>query len=167
MSGEEDLSLRDTIDNAISRGFYLFPDIKFQCETDIKSVHGYFIVDLSKSTLFYLQIWRKNNISGNFIRIEQIKLNFSSYCENDDKQCYVDYQLPHELEAEKDDFIGFYTDNDSLARPLFSSSTSNTQLYLVPSRTNTDVINNMIRSTSIPYRPQVIGMLIIILCSYN
>ena len=162
LSSEEESNLRPTIDNSLNRGFYLFPDLQFLCETDIKRVQGYFLVNPSVSTSFYLQIWRKQNTSEkNYIRLNQVNLNFSALCDNNE-QCYVDHLLlPHELEVEREDFIGFYTENNTLARPLFSLSTSTTQLYLVSSRTNTDniMLEDNLRNLSILYRPQVISKL--------
>ena len=166
LSSKEEPTLRQTINNSIRRGFYLFPDLQFSCETDIIRVQGYFLVNLSVSTTFYLQIWRKQNLSESYTRLSQVNLNqFSAaHCDNNG-QCYIDYLLPHEIEVEREDFIGFYTDNNTLARPLFSSATSATQLYLVSSRANT---NNLMpnlndrSSFSIDYRPQVIGKSVVI-----
>ena len=147
-----------TIDSAITRGFYLFPDLQFLCETDIIRVQGYFLVNPNVSTSFYLQIWRKQNLSGNYIRLSQVNLDFSAHCDNNE-QCYIDYPLPHEIEVEKEDFIGFYTNNNTLARPLFSSAASTTQLYLVTSRTNVDNLMPILNNRSIFFRPQVISKL--------
>ena len=142
----------------------MFPELQFQCETDIKRVRGYFLVDPDELISFYLQIWRKQNLSGEYIRIEEINLNFSAHCENNSKDelCYIDYLIPYDLEfeAEDKDFIGFYTSNNTLARPLFSSSKTNTQLYLSQFRFNRGLVrenSNFVRKQSISYRPQVIS----------
>ena len=164
-SNREESQIRRVIDNSLNRGLYLFPDLQFLCETDIIRVQGYFLVNPIISTPFYLQTWRKQNMSGNsrnYIRLNQVNLNFSSQCDNDEP-CYIDYLLPHEFDVERDDFIGFYTNNNTLARPLFSSSASNTQLYLVSSRTNTDkiMLEDNLNNRSIMYRPQVMSELLL------
>ena len=166
LSNGENSNLRRTIDSSITRGFYLFPELQFHCEDNIKRVRGYFKVDATVYTPFYLQIWRKQNSSGNLIRVDQVNLNLSTHCqynENDNEQCSFDYMIPHELKVEADDFIGFYTFNNTLARPLFSSSISNTALHLLISRSNTDRIMNIttLRNLSISFRPQVIGKLML------
>ena len=166
LSNRENSNLRRTIDSSITRGFYLFPELQFHCEDNIKRVHGYFKVDATVYTPFYLQIWRKQSGLEGLIRVEQINLNFSTHCqynENDNEQCYIDYMMPHQLKVEADDFIGFYTFDNTLARPLFSSSTSNTTLYLLISRSNTGRIMNIttLRNLSIFFRPQVIGKLML------
>ena len=149
----------------IDGGYYLFPELKFQCEADITRLRGYFSVDPSEDTPFYLQIWRKQNNSDSYIREEQVNLNLSAHCQNDGdiEQCYVDYLMPRELEVESDDFIGFYTGNNTLARPLFSSSMSNTQLYLVQARFSRRqfIDGNEINNMTVSYRPQVFGKSIV------
>ena len=67
---EEDPRTSELIDDSISWGFYLFPELQFQCETDIRRVRGYFIVDTSTYTTFYFQVWREEEtMSGNFVRV--------------------------------------------------------------------------------------------------
>lgn len=156
--------MRHSIDSFITRGFYLFPELQFQCETDIMRVRGYFIVNTSIDTPFYFQIWRKQNITGNFILVEQVNLNFSALCQyNNNEECYIDYLIPKGFEVEIEDFIGFYTHNNTLARPLFSSSTPNTTLFLLKFRKNIDNImpdslRNSTISRTVSHHPQVIGM---------
>ena len=101
--------------------------------------------------------------TGEYIRIAEINLNFSVHCDyNNDELCYIDYPISDELEVENEDFIGFYTENNIVARPLFSSSETNTQLYLLSLGSRLPVIresfvNNQLQSIS--YHPQVIGKL--------
>ena len=170
LSNGEDSSLRQRIDSSITRGFYLFPELQFYCEANIRRVRGYFVVDAAVYAPFYLQIWREQNGSGSLIRVQQISLDLSTHCQyndNDNEQCYIDYMIPHELKVEADDFIGFYTYANTLARPLFSSSTSNTTVYLLISRSNIDRTNienkpsTTLKILSIFYRPQVIGKLML------
>lgn len=163
LSSEEEPMLRQMIDVSIARGFYLFPDLQFLCKTDIIRVQGYFLINPSESTSLYLQIWRKQNLTRDYIRLNQVNLNFSAQC-NNNEQCYIDHLLPHEIEVESEDFIGFYTNNNTLARPLFSSATSTTQLYLVSSRTDVDIImlEENFKNLSIRYRPQVMSKLEVI-----
>ena len=66
----------------------------------------------------------------------------------------------HGLEVETGDFIGFYTHNNTLARPLFSSAASSTRVYLLQSRSNDDYINISLYNSKeflIDHRPQIIG----------
>ena len=59
--------------------------------------------------------------------MDEVELNFSSLCSNSsDDLCYIDYTIPNELKVESEDFVGFYTANNSLARPSFSSTEKNT-----------------------------------------
>ena len=142
------------------RALYLFPKLQLHCEKDIRRVHGYFLVDPDESISFHLQIWRKQKLSGQYVRFKEIDLNFSAHCEsNKNDPCYVDYLLPLELEleVENDDFIGFYTSNNTLARPLFSSSNTTTQLYLFQFNRGALRENFTQNLYKISYRPQVIG----------
>ena len=162
LSSKEDPNISKVIDNFIPKGYYFFPELKFQCETDIKRVNGYFIVDTNMYTTFYFQVWREQNISGTFILMGQVSLNFSADCQrsSSNEACYIDYPIPDGLEVEIEDFIGFYTDNNTLARPLFSLATSSTQVYLYPCRTcNVDVLQAPAPVRTIYYRPQVTGEL--------
>ena len=181
LSSEEDLDSNFTqlLDDYANGALYVFPELKFQCETDIKRIRGYFLVDPDESTSFYFQIWRKQNTSGEYIRIEEVNLNFSALCENDnnDEPCYIDYAILRELEVKVDDFIGFYTENNTLARPLFSSSETSTHLYLFTSRFNIPVLREtVIKRLRIPlrsifYRPQVASkfnkhLMLILYCNF-
>ena len=165
LSSEEDFDISETMNISIPNGYYLFPELQFQCETDIKRVYGYFVVDTSIYTSFYFQIWREQNISGTFILVRQVSLNFSAYCQesNKNKACYIDIMILHGLEVETGDFIGFYTHNNTLARPLFSSAASSTRVYLLQSRSNNDHIDISLfrepnfKEFTIDHRPQVIG----------
>ena len=151
------------IQSSIDSRRYLFPELQFQCETDITGVRGYFLVYSNQSTSLYFEIWRKQEDSRSYVRIEQVNLNLSTHCnDRDNEECYIDYLLPRELEVKRGDIIGFYTDNDTLARPLFSSSTTNTRLYLSPSRNIpiffiTGRAFDRVLNLSIPYRPQMNG----------
>ena len=158
----EDPDFSQMIQSSIDSRRYLFPELQFQCETDIKGIRGYFLVDSNQSTSLYFEIWRKQEDSRSYIRIQQVYFNLSTHCKGDNEECYIDYLLPQEVEAEIGDFIGFYTDNDTLARPLFLSSTLNTQLFLFPSRNLPvlfiiDRVFDRVLNLSIPYRPQVNG----------
>ena len=167
LTSEEDLDLNFTqlLDSYTDKALYLFPEMKFHCETNMKRIQGYFLADTDDSNTFYIQIWRKQNFSGEYIRMAEINLNFSAHCENNnDEFCFIDYPISDELEVESGDFVGFYTENNTLARPLFSSSESNTQLYLSSSRLimrmgviREHFIINQFQSIS--YHPQVIGKL--------
>lgn len=152
------------IDMYSDRALYLFPMLQFHCETDIKRVRGYFLVDPDESTSFFFQIWRKQNLSGQYVRLREINLNFSAHCENNNNEepCFIDYLLPLELEleVENDDFIGLYTSDNTLARPLFSSSNTSTQLYLLPFNRGViieNIVERFFNSTFISYHPQVTG----------
>ena len=163
-SDSEDLEDPDFEPQGIQNSFdsrrYLFPELQFQCETDIIGVRGYFLVYSNQSTSLYFEIWRKQEDSRSYVRIEQVNLNLSTHCNDDNEECYIDYLLPRELEVKRGDIIGFYTDNDTLARPLFASSTTNTQLYLSPSK-NIPIFLiigrafDRVLNLSIPYRPQM------------
>ena len=158
----EDPDLSQMIQSSIDSRRYLFPELQFQCETDIKGIRGYFLVDSNQSTSLYFEIWRKQEDSRSYIRIQQVYFNLSTHCKGDNEECYIEYLMPQEVEAEIGDFIGFYTDNDTLARPLFSSAASSTQLYLFPSRNSpvlfiTDRVFERVLNLSIPYLPQVNG----------
>ena len=170
LTSEEDLNLNFTqlLDSYTDKALYLFPELKFHCETNIERIQGYFLADTDDSEAFYIQIWRKQNFSGDYIRIAEINLNFSAHCENNnDEFCFIDYPISDELEVEIGDFVGFYTENNTLARPLFSSSESNTQLYLfslgfrLPLITERFIIKRG-QFQLISYHPQVIGKLNVI-----
>jgi len=151
--------LEEKIDD-FSGGFYLFPEIKFHCEFNITNIRGYFLVDPDVSTSFYFQIWRAEyNLGLSIVRVDQVELNFSINCQgSDDELCYIDYTIPKILKALDEDFIGFHTVDNSLARPLFSSSTSDTELYLLSSNNTDNVLARRRNRKSISYLPQVMGM---------
>ena len=163
LSSEEDFDISETMNISIPNGYYLFPELQFQCETDIKRVYGYFVVDTSIYTSFYFQIWRKQNTSGNLVLVEQVSLNFSAQCQRsrNNETCYIDIMIPraHALGVKVGDFIGFYTRNNTLARPLFSSFTSSTQVYLFRSITNIHNITKSLASDNITIPQVVIGEL--------
>ena len=99
-------------------------------------------------------MWReKVNLGRRIERVDQVELNFSSLCpkNSSDDLCYIDYTIPNELKVVSEDFIGFYTDNNSLARPSFFSAGKNTIMYVINS-TNTSHTNSE-RSHFIRHRP--------------
>ena len=161
LSSEEDFDISETMNISIPNGYYLFPELQFQCETDIKRVYGYFVVDTSIYTSFYFQIWREQNTSGNLVLVEQVSLNFSAHCQRsrNNETCYIDIMIPYVLGVKTGDFIGFYTHNNTLARPLFSSFTSSTQVYLFRSITNIHNITKSLASDNITIPQVVIGEL--------
>lgn len=174
MSNEEDPEFTQMIEDiSINEGLYLFPEFKFQCDTDINRIRGYFLVDpADASTSLYFQIWRKQSGFSFYSRVDQVNLNLSANCENTNSngQCYVDYVLSDDLDVESGDFIGFFTENDTLARPLFSLSMSDTSLYLLSSRFNRRFIQeNSVENDSIliSYHPQVMGKLRKMLYAYH
>ena len=165
----EDPDFSQMIQSSYDGRRYVFPELQFQCETDIKGVRGYFLVSNQSASLSF-EIWRKQEDSRTYVRIEKFDFNLSTHCDDDNEECYIDHLLPQELEVKSGDFIGFYTDNDTLARPLFSPSTTNTQLYLFPSSDFpiffiTNRFSHLLLNLSIPYRPQVNGKYDCVICS--
>ena len=149
----------------LSYGFYLFPLLKFHCNTNVTRILGHFLVNLEKhSYSFYCQIWRPNNGAKDTINlVQQIELDFNAEyakCQNTSHMhhvnCFINYTLPVKIEVEGHDFLGFYTSDNSLARPLFNETKSKTQLVMLSSRTNQDIINGRSEYMNSSY-PQIIG----------
>lgn len=155
LSSQNYTYIPERMDNFSFIGFYIFPELKFHCETHIESIYGYFIMD-PDATTFYFQIWREEG--DLIVRVDQIELDFDIHCQdNIDGLCYINHTLSRKLEVIDGDFIGFYMGNNSLAEPLFSPSTSNIQLFLIQSFVNEKEI--LVRSSIfISYHPEVLGM---------
>ena len=150
----------------LSYGFYLFPLLKFHCNTNVTRILGHFLVNLEKHSYysFYCQIWRPNDGAVDAINlVQQIELDFNaeySKCQNTSYthhvRCFINYTLPVAIEVKDHDFLGFYTSDNSLARPLFNETKSKTHLVMLSSRTNLDTINGRSEYMISSY-PQIIG----------
>ena len=167
MSNENESELDVQQINHFSYGFYLFPLLKFQCNTSVTGILGHFLVNLEEYDHdFYFQIWRPNNEAAVAIkRVEpQIELDFDdeySNCQNATYayhvQCFINYTFPAEIKVEDHDFIGFYTGDNSLARPLFNETKTKTQLELLPFVINTDTISRKTDQYMNSSYPQITG----------
>ena len=165
MSNENESELDQQV-KYFSYGYYLFPLLKFRCSTDVTRILGYFLVNLEEHDYhFYFQIWRPNDTSTTaaIYLVKEIELDFAdeySDCQNttyaDHVQCFINYTLPVEIKIKDHDFIGFYTSDNSLARPLFNETKTKTQLGLLSSKTNANTISGKTEYMNSSY-PQIIG----------
>ena len=165
MSNENESELDQQV-KYFSYGYYLFPLLKFQCSTDVTRILGYFLVNFEEHDYhFYFQIWRPNDTSTTaaIYLVKEIELDFAdeySDCQNTTYahhvQCFINYTLPVEIEVEDHDFIGFYTSDNSLARPLFNETKTKTRLGLLSSKINANTISGRTEYMNSSY-PQIIG----------
>ena len=166
LSNEKETKLDQQV-NYLSHGYYLFPLLKFQCSTNVTRILGHFLVNLEEHDYnFYFQIWRPNDAATLTVAInlvKEIELDFAdeySNCQSTATkhhvQCFINYTLPVEIKVEDHDFIGFYTSDNSLVRPLFNETKTKTQLGLLSSPTNVNTISGKTEYMNSSY-PQIIG----------
>ena len=165
MSNENESELDQHV-NYLSYGYYIFPLLKFQCGTNVTGILGYFLVNYKEHDYhFYFQIWRPDNTATipTIHLVKEIELDFAdeySNCQNATYarhvQCFINYTLSTEINVEDHDFIGFYTSDNSLARPLFNETKTKTQLGLLSSVTNANTINGRTEYSNSSF-PQIIG----------
>ena len=166
MSNESESELDQQV-NKFSYGYYLFPLLKFQCNTSITGILGHFLVNPEEYDYdFYFQIWRSKDDAAVAIKhVVEIELDFAdeySNCQNatyaHHVQCFINYtfNLSAEINVEDDDFIGFYTSDNSLARPLFNETKTKTRLEFLSSVTDENTISEKTVHMNSSY-PQIIG----------
>ncbi|XP_065899435.1 uncharacterized protein [Dysidea avara] len=144
------------------QGHYLYPDFYFHCNVKITRFRGLFVVNSSTTISSSVQLWRNISEQLSIALVVEFPLNFTAdYSRCDDSQCAVDYQLPSELQivTEIGDFVGFYSLNGSVNRPVFQSGSendfygygSNCSLSKLPLPTNSS--NSGFLSDTIPVSP--------------